>query len=80
MACFPSAPLPDDGIEAEAVLDGFEREGVDVDALAEQLQREGAGRPRSPGGPGGDDRLQRAALAGASVGDLAAARWPTPPA
>ena len=38
----PERPLPDDGIEAEAVLDSFEREGIDVDALAAQLQSEGA--------------------------------------
>ena len=38
----PERVLPDDGIEAEAVLDDFEREGIDVDALAAQLQSEGA--------------------------------------
>ena len=38
----PERALPDDGIDAEAVLDSFEREGVDVAALAEQLQSEGA--------------------------------------
>ena len=31
-----------DGGDAEAVLEEFKREGVDEDALAAQLQREGA--------------------------------------
>lgn len=35
------ATLPPDGGYAEAVLDEFRREGVDDDALAERLQREG---------------------------------------
>ncbi|HEX6408192.1 MAG TPA: transaldolase [Gemmatimonadales bacterium] len=34
--------MPEDGGDAESVLAGFERAGIDVDALAEQLQREGA--------------------------------------
>ena len=34
--------LPADGGDAEAVLQAFGREGVDIDALASQLQREGA--------------------------------------
>jgi transaldolase len=34
--------MPEDGGDAEAVIAEFERAGVDVDALAEQLQREGA--------------------------------------
>jgi transaldolase len=38
----PERALSDDGIEAEAALDSFEREGIDVAALAEQLQSEGA--------------------------------------
>ena len=36
------AALPADGGNAEAVLDEFRRGGVDVDALAARLQREGA--------------------------------------
>lgn len=36
------AMLPHDGGDAEAVLAQFTKAGVDVDALAEQLQREGA--------------------------------------
>ncbi len=35
-------PLPADGGDAEEVLDAFARAGVDVDALAADLQREGA--------------------------------------
>jgi transaldolase len=34
--------MPEDGGDAEAVLDEFERAGVDVAALADDLQREGA--------------------------------------
>ena len=34
-------PLPEDGGRAEAVLEEFQRAGVDIDALAERLQREG---------------------------------------
>jgi transaldolase len=34
--------MPEDGGDAEAVIAEFERAGVDVNALAEQLQREGA--------------------------------------
>jgi transaldolase len=34
-------PMPVDGGYAEQVLDEFRREGVDVDALAEKLQRDG---------------------------------------
>ncbi len=34
--------MPQDGGDAEAVLERFARAGVDCDALAEQLQREGA--------------------------------------
>jgi len=34
--------MPEDGGEAESVLAEFERAGIDVDALADQLQREGA--------------------------------------
>jgi transaldolase len=34
--------LPDDGGDAEQVLAEFSRAGVDITALAEQLQREGA--------------------------------------
>jgi transaldolase len=34
--------MPEDGGDAESVLDEFERAGIDVDALADQLQREGA--------------------------------------
>jgi transaldolase len=34
--------LPDDGGDAEQVLAGFSSAGVDIAALAEQLQREGA--------------------------------------
>ncbi len=36
------APMPADGGDAEAVLEEFKREGVDEDALAARLQREGA--------------------------------------
>jgi transaldolase len=35
-------PLPDDGGEAEAVLADFAAAGIDVDALAARLQKEGA--------------------------------------
>jgi transaldolase len=35
-------PMPVDGGYAEQVLDEFRREGVDVDALAEKLQQDGA--------------------------------------
>ncbi|MEP6505708.1 MAG: transaldolase family protein, partial [Betaproteobacteria bacterium] len=35
------APMPVDGGYAEQLLDEFRREGVDVDALAAQLQKEG---------------------------------------
>ena len=34
--------MPEDGGDAESVLAEFERAGIDVNALAEQLQREGA--------------------------------------
>jgi len=34
--------LPHDGGDAEEVLDRFTRAGIDLDALADQLQREGA--------------------------------------
>jgi transaldolase len=34
--------MAEDGGDAEAVLADFERAGIDVTALAEQLQREGA--------------------------------------
>ena len=37
----PGAPLPAEGGYAEGVLDEFRREGVDDDALAARLQREG---------------------------------------
>jgi transaldolase len=37
----PPTPLPDDGGHAEAVLEEFRREGVDVEALAVRLQKEG---------------------------------------
>lgn len=36
------SPMPVDGGSAEAVISHFRREGIDVDALAERLQREGA--------------------------------------
>ncbi len=36
------APLPADGGDAQAVLEAFRHEGVDTDALAARLQREGA--------------------------------------
>ena len=36
------ATMPVDGGDAEAVLEQFRRAGVDINALAEQLQREGA--------------------------------------
>ena len=36
------APMPADGGDAEVVLEEFKREGVDEDALAARLQREGA--------------------------------------
>jgi len=35
------APMPVDGGDAEAVLDAFRREGVDIDALAAKLQVDG---------------------------------------
>jgi len=35
-------PLPADGGDAEEVLAKFNEAGIDTDALAEQLQREGA--------------------------------------
>ena len=35
-------PLADDGIEAVAMLDLFRAAGIDIDALAAQLQRDGA--------------------------------------
>jgi transaldolase len=34
--------MSEDGGDAESVLAEFERAGIDVDALADQLQREGA--------------------------------------
>ena len=34
-------PMPEDGGDAETVLEAFRREGVDLDALAEQLQKDG---------------------------------------
>jgi transaldolase len=37
-----AAPMPDDGGDAETVIAEFRRLGVDDDALAERLQREGA--------------------------------------
>jgi transaldolase len=37
----PGTTLPADGGPAEAVLEEFRREGVDDDALAGQLQRDG---------------------------------------
>ena len=36
------AMLPHDGGDAESVLAEFSRAGIDLEALAEQLQREGA--------------------------------------
>jgi transaldolase len=36
------SPLPADGGDAESVLAEFKQAGIDIDALAEQLQREGA--------------------------------------
>ncbi len=36
------SPLPVDGGDAERVLAEFKKAGIDIDALAEQLQREGA--------------------------------------
>ncbi|MFP5405065.1 MAG: transaldolase [Gammaproteobacteria bacterium] len=36
------APMPEDGGDCEAVIAKFREAGIDVDALAEQLQREGA--------------------------------------
>jgi transaldolase len=35
-------PMPEDGGDAEAVLKKFVESGIDIDALAEQLQKEGA--------------------------------------
>jgi transaldolase len=37
-----TAPMPKDGGDAEAVIAGFRRQGIDDDALAERLQKEGA--------------------------------------
>jgi transaldolase len=34
--------MPSDGGDCEEVLDRFRHAGIDIDALAEQLQREGA--------------------------------------
>jgi transaldolase len=63
----PERSLPDDGIEAEAALDGFERDGIDVDALAAQLQSEGAEAfVKSWDGLLETIASKRAALAGAS--------------
>ena len=63
----PERVLPDDGIEAEAALDDFEREGIDVDALAAQLQSEGAEAfVKSWRGLLETIASKRAALAGAS--------------
>jgi transaldolase len=41
--------LPPEGGNSEEVLDRFRRAGIDVEALAEELQREGARRSTSPG-------------------------------
>lgn len=38
----PLIPMPQDGGDAEAVLSDFAKTGIDVDALATQLQQEGA--------------------------------------
>ena len=38
----PLIPMPQDGYDAEAVLGDFAKAGIDVDALAAQLQQEGA--------------------------------------
>ena len=38
----PERPLPEDGVDAEEVLDAYEKAGTDVDALAAELQRKGA--------------------------------------
>ncbi len=35
------APMAEDGADAEVVLDAFRHEGVDIDALAERLQKDG---------------------------------------
>ena len=42
--------LPHDGGDAEEVLSGFTQAGVDLDALAAELQREGPRRSSSLGG------------------------------
>ena len=38
---WPGGAMPEDGGDAEVVLDAFRREGVDLDALAAQLQKDG---------------------------------------
>ncbi len=63
----PGRALPADGIEAETTLAAFERAGVDVDALAAELQAKGAEAfVKSWTGLLGTLASKRAALAGAS--------------
>ena len=55
----PERPLPEDGVDAEEVLDAYEKAGIDVDALAAELQRKGADAfVDLVDGAARDDRLQ----------------------
>ncbi len=63
----PERGLPEDGLEARAVLDAYEQAGVDVDALAAELQSNGAEAfVKSWTGLMDTIASKRAALAGAS--------------
>jgi transaldolase len=63
----PERPLPADGVEAETVLDAYEQAGIDVDALAKELQSKGAEAfVKSWSGLLETIASKRAALAGAS--------------
>ncbi len=63
----PERGLPEDGVEAEAALDAFEQAGIDVDALAAELQSKGADAfVKSWSGLMQTIASKRAALAGAS--------------
>jgi transaldolase len=63
----PERSMPEDGVEAETVLDAYEQAGIDVDALAADLQRKGADAfVKSWTGLLETIASKRAALAGAS--------------
>ena len=69
----PDRAMPDDGIEAEAVLDGFEREGIDVDALAAPASARRRGGVRQVlARAAGDDRVQARRARRRVLGDVAA--------